>query len=101
MHEGLQGARQEAVVDEEVLLDVERRVEAFEVARSVALDAVPQRQVLRARRSADRVRLHEAQLLERTLQRGRREEAAGDGKPAQVAKGDCHKPMMRLIRPQV
>ena len=57
-------ARHEAVVDEGVFLDAERRVAAFEVAGAVALDAVAQRQVLRARRGADRVGLHEAERVD-------------------------------------
>ncbi len=88
VHEGLQGAGQEAVVDEDVLLDVEPRVAALQVADAIALDAVAQDQVLRARRGADRVRLHEAELVEGAFQGGRTEEAAGDGKAAQVAEGD-------------
>ena len=76
MHQGEHGARHEAVVDEHVLLDAERRVAALEVAGTVALDAVAQRQILRARRRADRVGLHEAQPVDGAFQRRQREETA-------------------------
>src|SRR5438093_1304406 len=48
MHQRVQGSRHEAVVDEDVLLDVEGRVETFEVAGAVTLDAVSQGQIKRA-----------------------------------------------------
>jgi hypothetical protein len=49
-----------------------------------------QREVLRARRRADRVGLHEAQPVEGAFQRGGREEAAGDSKAPQIVEGDRH-----------
>jgi hypothetical protein len=52
-------ARQESIVDEEVLFDLEPRVTALELACPVVDHPVAQRQVLRARRCADRVGLHE------------------------------------------
>ena len=88
MHQRLDGARHEAVVDEEVLLDAELRVAAFEVAGTVVLDAMAQHQILSARRRADRVGLHKAQPVEGAFQRGGREEAAGDGKAPQVVERD-------------
>ena len=60
-------ARHEAVVDEDVLLDAERGVAPLEIAGAVAVDAMAQRQVLRARRRADRVGLHEAERVDRAL----------------------------------
>ena len=90
MHQRMDGACHEAVGDEEILLDAERRVAAFEIAGTVVLDAVAQRQVLRARRRADRIGLHEAQPVEGAFQRGGREETVGDGKAPQVVEGDWH-----------
>ena len=58
-------ARHEAVVDEHVLFDLERRIVPLEVAGTVILDAVPQSQVLRTRRGSDRIGLHEAKGVER------------------------------------
>jgi hypothetical protein len=84
MHQRLARARQEAVVDEEVLLDVELCVSAFEIARAVACDAMAERQVLGPRRRADRIRLDEAELVDRPAQRGGREQAASDGVAAQL-----------------
>src|SRR5262249_46615447 len=48
---------------------------------------VAQRQVLGARRGADRVGLHEAQALDRARQNGGLEQAARDGMAAQVIEG--------------
>ena len=72
MHQRLYGARHEAVVDEEIFLDVELRVAAFEVAGTVVLDAMTQYQVLSARRRANRIGLHKAQPVESAFQRGGR-----------------------------
>ena len=65
MHQRQVLPRQEAVVDEAVLLDREPGVAALEVAGAIAGDAMAQRQVLGARRRADRVGLDEAQLFDR------------------------------------
>ena len=48
MHQGQVLARQETVVDQAVLIDRQARVAAFQIAGAVVLDAVAQRQVLRA-----------------------------------------------------
>ena len=90
MHQRVQGSRHEAVVDEDVLLDVEGRVETFEVAGAVTLDAVSQGQILRARGRADRVGLHEPQVIEGALQRCGWEEAAADSKAPQPVQRDRH-----------
>src|SRR5437764_4353874 len=68
MHQRVQLARDEAVVDEDVFLDVERSVAPLEIPRRIPADAVPQSEVLRPRRRADRVGLHEPQAIERALQ---------------------------------
>src|SRR2546423_1529208 len=69
MHQRLQGAGHEAVVDEDILLDIQRGVSAFEIAGAIIPDAMAQDQVLRARRSADRIGLHETEALQCALQR--------------------------------
>ena len=84
VHQALHRAGDEPIVDEEVLVDVERRIAAFQIPRAVALDAVTERQVLRPRRGTDGVGLHEAQPVQGALQRGRREEAPRDREAAQV-----------------
>jgi len=94
VHQRLRGARQEAVVDEEVFFDPEARVTPLQVARAVTFHAVAQRQVLRARRGADRVGLHEAELVHGALQRGRVEQAACDGEAAQLIERGRHARMM-------
>src|ERR1700746_3042606 len=66
MHQRLERAHHEAVIDEEVLFDAETRVASFEVAGAVAFNAMAERQVLSARRRADRVGLHKAQSVEGT-----------------------------------
>ncbi len=68
----------------------ERGIAAFQVVDAVVLHAVAQRQILRPRRRADRIGLHEAQLLQRSAERGRCEKTARDGVPSQVIKRDGH-----------
>jgi hypothetical protein len=84
VHQRQVAARQEAVVDEAVLLDGQARVATLEVAGTVAGDAVTQRQVLGPRRRADRVGLDEAELLDRPDEGGRLEQRPADGISAQV-----------------
>ena len=84
VHQRLQPARHEAVVDEDVFFDVERRVAPLQIAGAVALHALAKDQVLRPRRRADRVRLHEPQPIERARQRGRPEQAARDREAPQI-----------------
>ncbi len=85
MHECMDGACHESIVDENVLLELERRVAPFQVASPVAHNPMPQRQVLRAGRGPYRVRLHEAEPAHGLLERGPRKEAARHGVPAQLA----------------
>ena len=84
MHQRLHRPCHEAVVDEEVLFDRQRLIPRLEVAGAVALDARPQRQVLGAGRGADGIGLHEAEPIERVFERGRRKQAAADGKAPQI-----------------
>src|ERR1035437_8427944 len=79
MHERLYRPGHNAVYDEKVLLDAEPRVQAFEIAGPVVFDAMAQHQVLSARWSTNGIGLYEAPLVERAFQRGRCEEASGDG----------------------
>ena len=65
MHQRVKRSRDEPVIDEHVLLDVERRVQPLEVARSIAVDARPERQILRARRRANRIGLDESKRVDR------------------------------------
>src|SRR6266487_6225535 len=88
MHQCLDGPGDEAVGDEEVLFDVDHRIAAFEVAGTVVLDAMAQREVLRARRRPDWIGLHEAQPVEGALERRGREEAPGDGETPQIGERD-------------
>ena len=92
MHERVSGAWNEAVVDEEILLDVQRGVAAIEVSCTITGDAMAQREVLRTCRRADRIGLHEAETLDRGLQADRREETAHDRVAAKFGEGDagCH-----------
>jgi hypothetical protein len=82
VHQRCDTARHEAVVDENILVDAQRREAAFEVAGAVGLDAMAQRQVLGARGRADRVGLDEAERVDGALQRGGTEQAAADGETA-------------------
>jgi hypothetical protein len=82
VHQRCDGARHEAVVDEKILVNAQRREAAFEVAGAVILDAMAQRQVLGARRRADRVGLDEAERVDGALQRRGAEQASADGETA-------------------
>ena len=81
---GVQPARDEAVVDENVFLHVQRAIEPLEIASGVPADAVAQDEVLRPRRRADRIGLDETEAIDRALQRRWREEAARDGVATKV-----------------
>ena len=98
MHQRLQRPRQEAVRDENILLEAELPVEAFEVAGAVVLDAMAQHQILRASRRPDRVGLHKAQPLKGAFQSCGREEGAGNSKAPQVGEGD-HQGQTIIFRP--
>ena len=84
MHQRVQPAGHEPVVDEYVFFDGHRRVAALEIAGTIAVDARPQRQILRASRRLDRIGLHETQPVDCPFERGRDEQAAADGKTANV-----------------
>ena len=87
-----------------IFLDAERGVAALQVARPIAADAVPQRQVLRPRRRADRIRLDESEAVQRPLERGGAEQAMGDGEAAKFLERDsefsyfaaCAVPLLNL-----
>ena len=84
MHQLVHSAGDEAVVDEDVLFDVECRIIPLEIAGTIVLDAVAERQVLRPRRRADRISLHETKRIERARQRRRRGKMAPDRESAKV-----------------
>ena len=87
VHQRLHRAGDEAVVDEDVFVNVEARVATFEIAGAIARHAVTKREILRAGRRADRVRLDEAEHVECALQRGRRKRLRATANRAQVVKG--------------
>ena len=97
MHERLDGTGHKAVVDEEVLLNAELGVAAFEVAITVVLNTMAQHQVLSARGGADRVGLDETEPLERAFQRSGCEKTTGDRKAAQVIEGDLNPAYEKVI----
>jgi hypothetical protein len=66
--------RDESVRVQVVLFDVERCIVTLEIAGAVSVDPVPENQVLRARGSTNRVRLHEAETIDGALQCSRWEE---------------------------
>jgi len=66
------------VVHEEAFVEVEPRIAPLEIAGAILSDAMAKRQVLRPRRSADRIGLDESQFLNRARKRRRAEEAARD-----------------------
>ena len=101
MHQDLHRAGHEAVVHEEVLVDVEAGISALEIAGAIARHAMTQREVLRSRRRANGIGLHEAEYVERPLQRGRWEKAARDGGTTQVVESHSAPLSMRKrLRPR-
>src|ERR1700733_5000256 len=88
MHQRLQGIRHETVVNEDVFLDAELRVIAFQIPGAVVLHSMAKGKVLSASRRADRVGLHKAQPIDGAFQGGGCEEAAGDGVAPQVVQGN-------------
>ena len=75
----------EAVVDEDVFLDAKRRIQPLEIAGAVVDGAMTQRQVLRARRRADGIGLHESQPAAARVSAGPGE--TGCGRPRTGAGG--------------
>jgi hypothetical protein len=70
MHERVEIARHEPVVDEDVLLDAKRGVASLQVAGSVPLDSMSQYEVLSAGRCPNRIRLDEAARVQGSVERG-------------------------------
>ena len=99
MHQRVHLGGDEAIVDEEIFVDAERRVTALEVSSPIVRDAVAQRQVLRACRRADRIGLDEAEFLQSAFQRGRPEKAARDGIASQVIESDVRAQALQTIMP--
>ena len=87
VHALVQFVCHKTVVDEKVLFHRQLRVGALQVAGPVVLDAVAQREVLRAGRRANRVGLHKAQPLHGTGKAQGCEQAAAHSVAAQVGKG--------------
>src|SRR5450631_4021071 len=67
MHERLQSPGHKTVVDEEIFVDAELCVAAFEIAGAVVLDAMTQDQVLSACRSANGIGLYKPHAMESTV----------------------------------
>ena len=89
VHQRLYGPRKEAVVEKVVFLDRQRRIQAFQVAGAVVAHAMAQGEILRARRCANGIGLHEAEPVQRSLKCGGREKAARDGEATQIVeRGD-------------
>ena len=91
MHQDLQLARDESVIDEEIFFHAQRafsqpRIAPLQIARAVALHALPQNQILRPGRRADRIRLNEFHAVQRPPQRGGRKQALSNGHAAQIIK---------------
>lgn len=90
MHQCLKRSCDVTVVDEEVFFDIKCRVAAFEIAGAIVSDAMPEDQILCACRGANRIGLHEAYLLKRTVECCRPEEVPRDGESSQVVDSDRH-----------
>jgi hypothetical protein len=98
MHQGLHSARDEAVVDDKILVDVEAGIATLEIAGAVTGYPMTQREILGPRRCPDRVGLHEPKGVEGALERGRREKAAGNRYAPQIVEGHTVAIIRRFAR---
>ena len=87
VHQAEHAGGHKAIVDEDVLMDVQSPVPALEIAHAVIRDTVTQRQILGSCRRSNRISLHETEHLERLWQRGRSKEASRDRVSAQFLDG--------------
>ena len=86
MHQRLERAPHEPVVDEDLLFDRQLGVAAFQIAHPIATHPMTKRQILRPRGGANRIGLDESQAGDGVGERGRLEQAA-DGEPSQLSQG--------------
>src|SRR6185437_3904094 len=86
MHQRLQRARHKAVINEEIFLDAKLRITALEIAIAIVGNTMTQHQILRSRRSAYGIGLHETKPVKRALQRGGQEETTSDSVVPQLQK---------------
>jgi hypothetical protein len=87
MHQRLQRPRDVAIVDKDILRDVERDVAALQVTSLVIFHSLAKNEILRASRRPNRIGLHKAHAVQRPWQRRWAKEVAGNGNPAQLI--DC------------
>src|ERR1700727_3923782 len=85
VHQGVVSAEQKAVIDEEILLEREGWIQALEIACTLTVDPMAQRQILCAGWRTNRIRLHESEFLDGAPQRGGLEQRARNRIAAQVA----------------
>jgi hypothetical protein len=95
VHQALHGARDEPIVHEDVLVDVEASISTLEITGAVAGHTMTQREVLRPRGGADRIGLNKTEPVECALERRRREESASDRCAPQLVDG--HSPIIRAV----
>jgi hypothetical protein len=90
LHQRVHGTRQKPIVDEDILLDFDLGITPLEVACSIAVDAVTKRQVLGARRRANRIGLHEAEACDGPPQCCRWKQAAAHCESPHILKSRLH-----------
>src|SRR5437762_11190290 len=86
MYQRLYRSCEKTVHDKKILFDAEFRVQAFEIAGMIIVNAMAQYQVLSTSGRADRVSLNKAEWVKSTFQCRGLEMAAGDGKAALMIK---------------
>jgi hypothetical protein len=99
MHQRLQFARDESVVDKEVFLYSETiaaktGVAPLEIPNPIIFHAMPQDQVLRPSRRPNRIRLHKSHPMQHPLQRGWNKKALRNREPPQMIKCDRHQEIL-------
>src|SRR6476660_3217568 len=94
MYQRLKCLRHKPVHDEEVFLDLELRIQPFEVSGVIIFYAMTQYEVLGTRRRTDRIGLDKTHPIEGAFQCSRLEKTTGDGIPPQMIQRDRHSELL-------
>ena len=94
VHQFVKRPRQIAIVDEEILLHRQFRIASLEVTGTIVRDPMAQREILRPCRRANRIGLHESQLVDGLAKRGGLEQGTRYGVTAQMIQRERHAAMI-------
>src|SRR5579864_2178693 len=94
VHQRLKFPGDESVIDEEILLDPELHIPAFQIACFVVLDAMTKDEVLGPGRRSNRVGLDKLQPMQGAFQSGRRKQTLRHKKPPQMVERNRHQEIL-------